>query len=309
MISKEQFCEKAEALITEEDRKQYNKCKKRTRILLGVILPCIAVAFVMLAIFVSYGFAIIGIMVLIIGAKIICSTSGFKWNDFKNKHSLSALNILLDDYQYNYNAKNVISPNIFRASKFAWSFDNYTGEDLIKINIKNDDGTPSNVAFSICDLYVTETRTRTVRDKNGGSHTEEYTVTVYRGAFGYVKFPFSFKCGLDLNIDRNGHDRIKLEDIDFNKRFSIYTDNQIEALCILTPTMMTKLKELDKRVKDLKISLKNNMLYIGFARNIFEMNKKVKKLDGSVFSRYYDDVNNLYGILEEIKNNNKVFKM
>lgn len=309
MISKEQFCDKAGLIITEEDRKQYDKCKKRTRLLLGVLLPCLIVFFVLLAIFVSYAFAIFGAIVLIISTVIICSTSGFKWNNFKNKYGKHVLNILFENYQYDYKSNYAINKSIFKASKFAGSFDNYSGEDLIKIKIKNDDDTPSNVEFAICDLDVTETRTRVVTDRQGHTHVEHYTVTVYKGAFGYVKFPFSFKCALDLNVYRKAYDRIKLEDIDFNKRFKTYTDNQIEALCILTPTMMTKLKELDKRVNDLKLSLKNDTLYIGFSRNLFEVNKKVKKLDGNVFSRYYDDVNNLYEILEEIKNNNKVFKI
>lgn len=309
MISKEQFCEKAGTLITDEDRKQFNKCKKRTRLLLGVLLPCMIVLFVLLSIFVSYGFAIFGAAAIIIATIIICATSQFKWKDFKNKYGKLALNYLFDDYQFEYKPNYVINKSIFKASKFAGSFDNYTGEDLIKIKIKNDDGSPSNTELSICDLDVTETRTRIVTDRNGNTHREEYTVTVYDGAFGYVKFPFSFKCALTLNVFRNEYECIKLEDIDFNKRFKTYTNNQIEALCILTPTMMTKLKELDKSAKNLMISLKNDTLYLGFTRNLFEFNTKVKNLDGNVFSRYYDDVKNLYEILEEIKNNNKVFKM
>lgn len=314
MISKELFCEKAGALITEEDRKEYAKCKKRTRILLCTILPSIIVVFALLSIFVSYYCAIGGVFVCSFVPIIIKGASGYQWSKLKNKHSNELFKLLLDDYEYEYKPKSYLKQSIFKASGFGGSFDSYKGEDLMQVRIKNDDGTPSDTIFSICDLDVTEERERTVTDRNGHTHTETYTATVYEGAFGYINFPFSFKCSLNLNVfvpffSSNKSERIKLEDIDFNKRFVTYTDNQIEALCILTPTMMTKLKALDKRAKNLKISLKKNNLYIGFSKNLFELNKKVKVLDGNIFSSFYDDVKNIFEIVEEIKNNNKVFKM
>lgn len=314
MISKELFCEKAGALITDEDRKEYAKCKKRTRVLLGTILPSILVVATLLSIFVSYYCIIVGVFICSFVPIIVKGTSGYKWSNLKNKHSNELFKLLLDDYEYDYRPKAYLKQSIFRASGFGGSYDSYSGEDLMQVRIKNDDGTPSNTIFSICDLDVTEERERTVTDSHGHTHTETYTVTVYNGAFGYVNFPFSFKCSLNLNVfpsffSSDKSERIKLEDIDFNKRFTTYTDNQIEALCILTPTMMTKLKALDKSAKNLKISLKKNNLYIGFSKNMFELNKKVKTLDGNIFSGFYDDVRNIFEIVEEIKNNNKVFKM
>ena len=97
-------------------------------------------------------------------------------------------------------------------------YDKYTGEDLLSVKIPNDDGTPSDVSLSVCDLNVTRQETRTVRVRNAdGStsiRTEEYTVTVFSGVFGYIFFPFEFKCGLALNLSKYGT-RIKLEDIKF----------------------------------------------------------------------------------------------
>lgn len=309
MISKEQFCQEANNLIDDEDRKLYVKCKKRTRILLAIFLPCLIILFTLLSIFVSYIFAIIGVIITSIVAGVISSVSRFKWKDFKRKYGKPALDLLFKDYVYEYRQNCCISKSIFIASRFGGSFDSYKGEDYFSIAIKNDDGTPSTTTFAISDLYVTDTRTQVVYDRNGHAHTETYTVIIYKGAFGYIKFPFEFKCELQLNPRYKRNEKIKLEDIDFNKRFKTYTDNQMEALCILTPTMMTKLKELDKRVSNLKISIIKNNLYLGFDRDIFEPNKKITKLSGEVFSRIYDDAQSMYGIVEEIKSNNKVFKM
>ena len=313
MISKEEFCSVAGQLITDEDRKQYSKCRKRTTWLLCCILPVIVAIFTLLTIYVTqtsarFVFIPFGTAVFIIATVVICAASGFKWANFKQQYGAKALACLLSDYEYDYKQDYCIPKKIFIASNFAGKFDHYRGEDLLTVKIKNDDGTPSNVEFLICDLDVTETRKRTVVS-NGHTRTEEYTVIVYKGAFGYVRFPFSFKCELDINPYRKRNQKISLEDIDFNKRFSVYTSDQVEALCILTPTMMTKLAALDKRVKRLKLSLSDNFLYLGFKRNLFEINKKGHVLDGRVFERFYDDAISIYEILEEIKNNNKVFKM
>lgn len=51
MISKEEFCSVAGQLITDEDRKKYSKCKRRTTILLSCILPAIVVLFTILTLF------------------------------------------------------------------------------------------------------------------------------------------------------------------------------------------------------------------------------------------------------------------
>ena len=192
-------------------------------------------------------------------------------------------------------------------------YDSYGGEDLFKITIKNDDGTDSNTQFLISDLEVTreETETVTRRDADGNTYTEEETRTIdiFTGAFGYIKFPFQFKCTLAINDAEEDLEEIKLEDIQFNKNFIVSTDDQVEALCILTPTMMNKLKKLKKRTGQVGILLCKDEMYIALDRNLFEMKSKLKELSVNVFDNLYDDISCMLGIAEEIKNNNKVFKM
>ena len=104
-------------------------------------------------------------------------------------------------------------------------------------------------------------------------------------------------------------EEIKLEDIQFNKDFIVSTDDQVEALCILTPTMMNKLKKLKKRTGQVGLLLCKDEMYIALDRNLFEMKSKLKELSVNVFDNLYDDISCILGIAEEIKNNNKVFKM
>lgn len=107
MISKEEFCSVAGQLITDEDRKKYSKCKRRTTILLSCILPAIVVLFTILTLFSTqtgarFAFISCGIVVLVIAALIIFRASSFEWTNFKQKYGAKVLKCLLGDYEYDY---------------------------------------------------------------------------------------------------------------------------------------------------------------------------------------------------------------
>ena len=105
-------------------------------------------------------------------------------------------------------------------------------------------------------------------------------------------------------------DKVKLEDIIFNKKLRVYSNDQIEARYILTPEMMEKLLYLDTVFRGLKITLVDNKMYIGAtAADLFELNS-IKNGDiNTLFEYFYDEVKTILDIVNEIKDNNKIFKM
>lgn len=318
MVSKEEFKAFAKKRISGDDKKKFLKCKKRTKILLATILPIEILMAIFAVIWVDSTVSkiIVGVfmgVVILVTCFTIPAISGFKWDNFKEKHIRAIMDYLLDGYTYSYEPDKYMDEKLFRKSFLFDIYDSYGGEDLFKITIKNDDGTDSNTQFLISDLDVTKEETETVtrRDANGITYTEEETRTIdiFTGAFGYIKFPFQFKCTLAINDAEEDLEEIKLEDIQFNKNFIVSTDDQVEALCILTPTMMNKLKKLKKRTGQVGILLCKDEMYIALDRNLFEMKSKLKELSVNVFDNLYDDISCMLGIAEEIKNNNKVFKM
>ena len=163
------------------------------------------------------------------------------------------------------------------------------------------------------DLHATKTETRKVVSKDSQGRTvtttETYVVTIFSGMLGYIKFPFNFKCNISLNSRNPIGEKIKLEDIKFNNMFKVYTDDHIEALVILTTTIMEKLKALNGRLKGLQIFLKKEgELFIGAKDDMFELKKKAKPT-GAAFEYFYDDIADILTIINEIKDNNKLFKM
>lgn len=318
MISKEEFKEKASVLISDEEKKKFAAKKKNEKILKSVILSIeAAVIIVLCGVFYNdpaalISAAIVGIIIMLVTYIVIKSTTAYDWEGFKKAHANQLFKMLLNGYKFDYDQTKCVSKAEFDKSKFVTSYDHYYGEDLLKVNIKNDDNTDSNVVFKVCDLKLTEERTRQVTHRNpdGSTYTttETYEVTVYNGMFAHVNFPFEFKCILAANTPSK-YESVSMEDIDFNKKFDIHTSDQVEAYCILTPTMITKLKQLSKRLGKMKILIEGNDLYLGATRNMFELNFKSKTLDENVFDGFYDDVSCVFNVLEEIKSNNKVFKM
>ena len=73
---------------------------------------------------------------------------------------------------------------------------------------------------------------------------------------------------------------------------------------------MNKLKGFAERIKGFKICItKSGSMYFSMSRNVFELSKSFRKPTGKVFEKFYDDVNDILLMINEIKNNNKVFKM
>lgn len=291
-------------------------CKKcRIKVSIGALFMIVGMVlgglFIKTNVFIG---VVICILSLIFGI-VFMVKNRYKWSNFKGKYGGIAIDALLKEYTHTYQHDRWIGGWILDACGFVdTSYDSCGGEDLLTINIPNDDGTPSDVELCICDAWATRTDKYTVTktDSNGNTYEEERerTVTLYDGVIGYVHFPFKFKCDLGLNVKFNKTKKTTTEDIAFNKTFKVYTNNELEALCILTPTLMQKLKSFDSRNHKLKVTLlKNGAIYFGMRRNLFKLTSKNGGPSGKVFKRFYNDIYDIVAMVNEIKTNNKVFKM
>ena len=103
------------------------------------------------------------------------------------------------------------------------------------------------------------------------------------------KFPYSAK----------PFARIKLEDIEFEKIYETYSNDQIEARYILTTAFMEKLKRLDKHNIKAAVCFHDGMVYIGVktTKNLFEPPLFKSALD---IENYKSLINQMKEILEII---------
>lgn len=247
---------------------------------------------------------VIGIILIISGIIILVIRNKNK-KYCRNMYREKAINYILKDYDHYFNKDGWAMSWNFEHSQISKKFDLCSSSDCLIVNIPNDDGSSSKVDFKICDLYAYNF----YRDKEGNvSHDK-----VYEGMFGCVEFPRKFKCVLciDVNYKIKGIqlEKVELENIKFNKTFKVKSDNQIEARYILTPKMMEKLLFLENKFNNLRVVFIDNYLYIGAEDiNMFELCDLENENVISVFEGLYEEINVILKIVEEIRDNNKVFK-
>lgn len=224
-------------------------------------------------------------------------------DEFRNKF----IEKLFEGYSYTYDRKGVINESIFARSRFSELGDNYEGQDYLSIAIPNKDGTPSATRLNICDIEISDTNYYT--DRNGNMQQE--TITIYKGAFGYISFAQNFKCALGLNSSCGvkGEKRISLEDVKFNKAIGTFTDNELEARVILDPVMMQKLLKLNTYANGMRIKLNSNEGFLSMRRNLFEARRQKGQTMAEAYASLYDDAYLIILIVEAIRKEDKKFKI
>lgn len=145
-----------------------------------------------------------------------------------------------------------IDQEIVKNSNLVILHEIYKTEDLIS-------GKINDVDFTCADVLVRDVR-------RSGKHTT--VVTTFQGRFYEFDFPKTFKSNVFLlqpNQFRpfSGMKKMKMESIEFNSEFKIYTNDDHDTFYLLTPQLMEKLLVLDKKYRDkIGFSFLNSKLYI-----------------------------------------------
>ncbi|MBQ7136547.1 MAG: DUF3137 domain-containing protein [Bacilli bacterium] len=136
-----------------------------------------------------------------------------------------------------------------------------------------------NVSFEFSDVEIEEEHT----DSDGDRHR----VTVFKGQWYIFDFNKQFKA--DLQVCEKGFrnaklgglfsfkkfNKVQLEDIEFNKEFNVFAQNNLDAFYVLTPNTMEKIKKLNNSVHGkLLFCFIDNKLHVGLhsGKDLFEPN-------------------------------------
>lgn len=121
------------------------------------------------------------------------------------------------------------------------------------------EGARNGVDFEFFEAHLEERRTE--RSSNGATRTK--WVTVFRGQV--LRFDFHKRFFGETLVSRDMGffnrfggfgsklDRARLEDPEFEKRFEVYTSDQVEARFLLTPDVMARLLDLENTFKGAKL--------------------------------------------------------
>ena len=101
-----------------------------------------------------------------------------------------------------------------------------------------------------------------------------------------------------------------MESIDFNKKFSTYTNNDHSAFYIITPHFMEAIMELERNNPgSIALSFHGNKLNIGLnnSKGTFELNI-FKEINKGLIDVYKRDLLLIRDIVLELKVNRNIFK-
>ena len=316
MVSKEEYVKYVEKLLNDDKNKQDMKCLTSGYRIISVLMIVLGVICFCLSIFLlpTIGDLFIGMRALYIGLTVSvlfivfgvirCNNYKRVLNHYRDNYREKIIGYLMQGYSFYFESEGWISSSMFEMSQFSKETDCFYSSDVLAIDIPEEDGSKPRA-----DIYIGDVDAYDVSIDEEGNRT---THDVYKGMFGYAQFPYKFKCVLTINSKYKKRglklEKVILEEMEFNEIFDVETDNQIEARYILTPDMMEKLKYLQSKIPNVQILFLNNYFFIGAEDvNMFELQKFKNNDEVEVFENLYDEIDMILKIVEEMKNNDKVF--
>ncbi len=287
----------------------------RSRIIsIGVIYTIIC-GFIIFALFSS----IPSMEVLFFGGFAYFALGGFIYkflvkdytSEFKNKIIAPLIDAL--DEKLTYHKDLHISELLFNRSKLFSAPDRFSGNDLVKGEVEG-----TKIRFS--DFHA-EKRHRDSKGRDNWS-------TIFKGLFIVAEFNKNF-IGQTVVLpdtaqstfgDLIGHwlqsknitrgELVKMDDPEFEKKFVVYSDDQIEARYILSHSIMKKLVVFEKRFgHPVHISFVRDHIHIAinYDKDMFEPSVFSSLLEYKTAMEYVDTLHLVVGIIGELKLNEKIW--
>ena len=294
----------------EKDRKQL-----RSRIILiGIAYSFIVglIAFSLLSILNFETLAFIGIGYVGIGGFIYKFLVKDYTKEFKEKIIKPLINAL--DERLTYTASLHVPQRTFERSQlFTQTIDRMSGNDFVRGKIDSID-----IQFS--DIHAEERH----KDSKGNTSWS----TIFQGLFIVSEFNKTFHAKTiilpdtaqstfgDLvggwlqskNMSRD--ELVKMDNIEFEKKFVVYSTDQVEARYILSHTLMEKLLLFSKKSKHpLHISFVGKFIHmaIEYNKDLFEPSIFHSLLEYKIAMEYVKTLHLAIGIVEELKLNQKLW--
>ena len=181
-----------------------------------------------------------------------------------------------------------------------YRYDNISSDDIIS-------GDYNGVPFVISDSKIIYTT---------GSGKNRRTVVVFNGLFLSTKIPKNFKGETIIKTDQwgqakeiKGKKAVKLEDVEFEKAFEVYGDDQIESRYLLTTSFMSRLLEYrNKKRCSIEVVFLNDtnlnenvFFFMHTNRNHFEIPVMKTLLNKDIFYDVIMDIVDAMEIVDALK--------
>ncbi len=235
--------------------------------------------------------------------------------DYRNEFKEYVIKPLIKhiDPSLNYSSNLHISKTVFIDSKLFTYPDKFTGNDFTIGTIDK-----TQIQFSDVDAK------KKYKDSKGKT---KYS-TIFQGLFiatdfnknfygttivlpDFAQNSFGDMIGSWLqskNFSRG--ELVKMDSVEFEKAFVVYSDDQIEARYILTQNLMELILNFKKKSKnDIYISFTKNKLHIAidYKKDLFEPSVFTSLLDEKLIFEYIEVLSLVIGCVEELKLNRRIW--
>ena len=262
---------------------QLLKAQSEKKIIIGGIIVVLGlILFIALIEYGPYG------LILILPGLIITIMGTTKFSTIRKNFKLEVLQDVIASFVEDgmFDPSRGLSQSVVYDTEFLKRADIFKSEDFLS-------GTMDGVSFVSSDVKLQERHVE---------HTSNGTRTTYVTYFLGRIFRFEFK--------KRRYKKIKLESVDFNKKFKTYCTSEHAAFYVLTPHFMEALRKFEKNNKGkISFSFIDNYLYIGINnfKDTFEL-KMFRKLNEETFEEFKHELFVIKEIVMELRLNNDIFK-
>ncbi|NPA66252.1 MAG: DUF3137 domain-containing protein [Epsilonproteobacteria bacterium] len=302
--------------IVKELEKKRQKVKKNiiTWMIGGVVAIFILITAVMshtdVDIFLQSGIVLLGASVGLYGFLYKMMSKGYNI-EFKLRVIEPLIKFIDPNLKYTPNA--TIPEYIFKKSKIITDdIDLYHGDDLVE-------GVVDGVNIAFCDLHVE----KEYKDSNNDSDYQ----TLFQGIFLQAEFPKEFHgttvvlpdmaenifgsyLGRMLQSFGNEMQLVKLDNVEFEKYFVVYSSDQIEARYILSHSMMERMIKFRKKVGHrISFSFVGGEMFVGvhYNRESLEASVFGSLLEYKIVKEFVESLYYSLEIVQELKLNQKIW--
>nr|WP_315056099.1 DUF3137 domain-containing protein [uncultured Campylobacter sp.] len=307
----------------EKQRKRLKKSRKLWKILSYLVAFAVfgpMLAFALIIIFLDFpkldlGIESLSFLVMSILAIISTRDEFYEWiferktERFLMRYKELYLKPYIESLGFLYKMGALFQEKEVRASEIFDGFDRFRADDLVCANV---DG----VDFMFCDIRL---------EKDIGTGIpfifKNNYATFFEGPFFVANF--NKKICSDVFVFSNttlppselqhkllGGREIPIDNADFNQNFTIYANDAMTVMYVLTPMLMEKILSLKQLVKsNISLSFKQNKIYIAIARGAdsFEPSLDQPILNARIAKDIKADLDAMLQIIKILKLNEKIW--
>lgn len=221
-------------------------------------------------------------------------------SEYKKVFVHSTLEKVFDNL--NYYPNKGLSESVISLTGAMSTGDRFTSNDYIS-------GTYKNVKFEQSDIHIEEKHKET--DDEGNVRVS--WVTIFLGRWMIFDFNKRFKANIQVhsgNLPFINSSKIKFEDEEFNKMFSVFANNEHDAFYVLTPQMLEKIKKIKQSLncglifcfQDSKLNIAINNYNDSFECDVFkEINEE--EIENNIIK----DIKLITDFINELNLDNNLF--